>query len=95
MSQLTLHACASLLPRAIAIEYCVQRRACLIAGYAIVRAASLTAPSKFLIDLDQMKGKRLDNLTIIQRLRAGQQDALGRAAQIFRQRAIGQCFCQM
>ena len=48
-----------------------QRRACLIAGYAIVRAGSLTAPSKFLIDLDQiMKGKRLNNLTIIQRLRA-------------------------
>jgi hypothetical protein len=42
-----------------------------------------------------MKGKRLDNLTIIQLLRAGQQDALGRAAQILRQCAIRQRFCQM
>ena len=74
----------------------MQRRACLIAGCAIVHAGSLTAPSKFLIDLDQiMKGKRLDNLTIIQRLRAGQQDALGRPPQILGQRAIGQRLCQM
>jgi hypothetical protein len=48
-----------------------QRRACLIAGDAIARADSLAASGKSRIDLDQiMKGKRLDNLTIIQHLRA-------------------------
>jgi len=39
-----------------------RHRACFIAGYAIVRAGSLTALGKFLIDLDQTKDKRVDHL---------------------------------